>query len=70
MSIGGLIKARRLQLGMTQAELGIRSKCGQRDISDYELGKREPKVSRLIDIAAGLSMDIRRLIGELHEQDS
>lgn len=62
MTTGELIRARRLELGMTQAELGIRSKCGQRDISDYELGKREPKVSRLIDIAIGLGMDIRELL--------
>ena len=62
MTTGELIRARRLQLGMSQTELAIRSGCKQQEISRYEYGLSEPKVSRLVDIATGLGIDIRELL--------
>ena len=62
MTTGELIRVRRLQQGMTQTELAIRSGCKQQEISRYEKGLSEPKVSRLVDIATGLGIDIRELL--------
>ena len=64
MTTGELIRERRLQLGMSQTELAIRVGCKQQEISRYEYGLSEPKVSRLVDIATGLGIDIRELLEE------
>lgn len=62
MTTGELIRARRIELGMSQTELAIRAGCKQQEISRYEYGLSEPKVSRLVDIATGLGIDIRELL--------
>ena len=62
MTTGELIRAKRIELGMSQTELAIRSGCKQQEISRYEYGLSEPKVSRLVYIALGLGIDIRELL--------
>ena len=63
MNIGERIRKQREKQCMTQTELAIRSGCKQQEISRYEYGLSEPKVSRLVDIANGLGIDIRELLG-------
>jgi transcriptional regulator with XRE-family HTH domain len=48
------MKRARSQLGLSQEELGFRSKLNRTTISLYERGCREPGIDALIKLAAGL----------------
>lgn len=51
LSIGGRVKARRSELGMTQSELATGLGCHQPDVSEIEHGKAQPRMSLLFDLA-------------------
>ena len=57
--MGEKLKAARLAAGLTQVQLAEKAGCIQRDISDWENGKREPVASTLKKLAQaiGCSMD-------------
>lgn len=52
--VGRRIKVRRVELGMTQAELAEKLSVGQSNLSYIERGKRDVSVSLLAEIAQAL----------------
>ena len=52
--VGRRIKVRRVELGMTQAELAQKLSVGQSNLSYIERGKRDVSVSLLAEIAQAL----------------
>jgi transcriptional regulator with XRE-family HTH domain len=52
--VGRRIKVRRVELGMTQAELAQKLSVGQSNLSYIERGERDVSVSLLAEIAEAL----------------
>lgn len=52
--VGRRIKVRRVELGMTQAELAQKLSVGQSNLSYIERGERDVSVSLLAEIAQAL----------------
>ncbi|MEI2781190.1 MAG: helix-turn-helix transcriptional regulator [Candidatus Competibacter sp.] len=52
--VGRRIKVRRVELGMTQAELAQKLSVGQSNLSYIERGQRDVSVSLLAEIAEAL----------------
>jgi transcriptional regulator with XRE-family HTH domain len=48
------MKRARTQLGISQEELGFRSKLNRTTVSLYERGLREPGIDALVKLAGGL----------------
>lgn len=61
-SIGSLLKARRLELGLTLQELATRSELSAAFLSQAERGKATPSIVSLINIARALETDIHYFI--------
>lgn len=57
MAIGQLIRARRRQLGLTQAQLASRAEVGQGTVSMWEIGQRQPNPAVRARVAAALDLD-------------
>ncbi len=57
-SIGGLLKAKRLEMGFTLQELADRSELSAAFLSQAERGKATPSIVSLINIAAALDTDV------------
>jgi transcriptional regulator with XRE-family HTH domain len=49
------MKRARLELGLSQEELGFRCKLNRTTISHYERGSREPGVDAVVKLAGGLT---------------
>lgn len=64
MSIGERIKARRIELGMTQEELADALYIKKSTISYYENDKIDIKISALAGVARVLSTSVAYLAGE------
>ena len=56
MSFGNEIRLRRIEMGLTQAQLGKLVGVGQPIIYAYEKGKAEPSLTRLLQIAKALEV--------------
>lgn len=56
--LGGKIRNARIQLGLSQRELGEKSGISQQHIEQYETGKRIPKRETIRKIAYALNVDI------------
>ena len=56
------LKARRKELGLTQAELAERVGCTQKDIARWEAGTREPKLTALKNLARALECKVDDII--------
>ena len=61
-SIGGLLKARRLELGLTLQELAERAELSAAFLSQSENGKATPSIVSLINIAKALQTDINYFV--------
>ncbi len=61
-SIGGLLRARRQELGLTLSELATRSELSAAFISQAERGKATPSIVSLIALAKALQTDISYFI--------
>ena len=61
-SIGGLLKARRLEQGLTLQELAGRAELSAAFLSQAERGKATPSIVSLINIARALDTDIHYFI--------
>ena len=57
MTVGELIKKKRLEQGLTQKQLGERAKIAEPTIRRYELGKLNPKYETIQKIAAALGVN-------------
>jgi transcriptional regulator with XRE-family HTH domain len=61
-ALGTAVKARRLELGLTQEQLSLRAALHQRWISNVETGVRNPSYASLRRLAAGLELSTWELI--------
>jgi transcriptional regulator with XRE-family HTH domain len=70
-ALGLAVKARRLELGLTQEQLANNTELHQRWISNVETGKRNPSYASIRRLAAGLALTASELIAraERHEND-
>ncbi|NLT04855.1 MAG: helix-turn-helix transcriptional regulator [Solirubrobacterales bacterium] len=56
VSFGTLLRARRKELGLSQEELGARAKIQMADISRYENGSRDPRLTTVARLADALDV--------------
>ena len=71
VKIGGLIRALRLQKGLTQIQLAQRLFISDKAISKWERGMGCPDVSLLPNLSAVLGVPVEELLsGELNENDA
>lgn len=68
VSIGGKIKAVRLQKGVSQAALAKCLGVSTAMICQYEVGKRKPKVETLSKIAGALGVDLKVFYDDLPQK--
>lgn len=68
VSIGGKIKAMRLQNGVSQAALAKCLGVSTSMICQYEVGKRKPKVETLSRIAGALGVDLKIFYDDLPQK--
>lgn len=68
VSIGGKIKAMRLQKGVSQAALARCLGVSTAMICQYEVGKRKPKVETLSKIAGALGVDLKVFYDDLPQK--
>lgn len=61
-SIGGLLKAKRLEMGFTLQELAERAELSAAFLSQAERGKATPSIISLINIAGALDTDINYFV--------
>lgn len=52
----------RQELGLTQEELGARARVQMADISRYEAGRRDPRLSTVERLALALDVPISELV--------
>ncbi len=62
MDIGKNIKKFRIAAGLTQKELAQKCECATGTIQQYELGKRQPRMSQLFNISYELGVPVSSLI--------
>ena len=62
-SIGAIIKAKRLALGLTQEDLAAKLGLTQANISRIEANSKGPSAEMLIAIAEALGCDVHELLG-------
>lgn len=69
MKIGNIIKEKRLQKGMTQEELALKSDITVRTVQRIESGEVDPRSFTLQAIASALEVDYNELVSvdELHK---
>lgn len=63
MELGGVIRQRRDQLGMSQAELARAAGIDARQIRRYEAGEQQPSFTVAVAIAAALKISLTDLAG-------
>lgn len=68
MTVGELIKKKRLEKGLTQKQLGERAKIAEPTIRRYELGKLNPKYETIQKIAAALGVNPLELFPEYSKE--
>jgi transcriptional regulator with XRE-family HTH domain len=64
-SFGYLVKQRRLFLGISQEELGLRANLDRTYISGIERGIRNPSLTALVDLAQGLGISVSEMLDQL-----
>lgn len=69
-ALGAAVKARRLELGLTQEQLSLRADLHQRWISNVETGLRNPSYASLRRLADGLDLTTSELIRRAEVSDS
>lgn len=69
MTIGENIRKYRKEKGLTQKELAERLGVSQAMITQYENGKRIPKIDTINNIAGALEMGIRRLYPDFSREE-
>lgn len=62
--VGSTIRALRIEGGITQEQLALRSGVTRNVLIDVEHGKRGLLYERLFDLAAALEVPVSRLLGD------
>ena len=65
MDIGDVIKARRAEIGMSQAQLADAAGVGTRQIARYESGDSEPGLGVALRLAEALRISLTHLAGQI-----
>ena len=68
LSLGHLVKQRRIALGISQEELGLRANLDRTYISGVERGVCNPSLTALVNIASGLGITVSNLLDHLEIQ--
>ena len=66
-ALGRAVKARRVELGLTQEQLANDTNLHQRWISNVETGKRNPSYASLRRLSAGLELSVSELIARAEQ---
>lgn len=69
-ALGAAVKSRRLELGLTQEQLSLRSDLHQRWISNVETGVRNPSYGSLRRLAEGLELTTSELLRRAEVNES
>lgn len=64
-ALGYLVKRRRIALGISQEELGLRANLDRTYISGLERGVRNPSLTALVSLASGLGITVSDLLANL-----
>lgn len=64
MTLGERIKARRTELGLTQAQLAEKAGVRQPTLSNWESGAGSPQLAKLTSVAAALGVTLAELVAE------
>lgn len=67
-ALGRLIKQHRMKLGISQEELGFRSKLDRTYISGLERGVRNPSLTALVSLASGMGISVSELLDNLEAE--
>lgn len=73
LPLGRAIKARRIAMGISQAELGARCRCGKASVAHIEAGFTAPSLGMLAGIAEGLDVEawvLMREASEMQQQET
>ena len=62
VSFAANLRRRRKELGLSQEQLGARANIQMADISRYESGSRDPRISTVARLAAALDIPIAELL--------
>ncbi|MGD1713081.1 helix-turn-helix domain-containing protein [Hydrocoleum sp. CS-953] len=68
IALGRLIKQRRMKLGISQEELGFRANLDRTYISGLERGVRNPSLTALVSLAAGMGISVSELLDNLEAE--
>lgn len=63
VSFAANLRRRRKELGLSQEQLGARANIQMADISRYEGGGRDPRISTVARLAEALEVPIAELLG-------
>ena len=63
-----IIRTRRAQLGLSQAELAMAAGVDRRQIRRYEAGEQQPALNVAVAIAAALQISVSELAGQLSQR--
>lgn len=67
-AFGHLVRQQRMQLGISQEELGLRANLDRTYISGVERGVRNPSLTALISLANGLGISVSVLLHGLETE--
>lgn len=66
MDFSDVIRARRIALGLSQAQLAERGKVSLRQLSRYEAGEQQPVLSAAATLADALGISLTQLAGQVN----
>ncbi|MHC5936916.1 helix-turn-helix domain-containing protein [Nostoc sp.] len=64
-ALGYLVRQYRIELGISQEELGLRANLDRTYISGVERGVRNPSLTALVSLAGGLGISVSLLLENL-----
>lgn len=64
-ALGYLVRQRRIELGISQEELGLRANLDRTYISGVERGVRNPSLTAIVSLANGLGVSVSILLENL-----
>lgn len=64
VSFAANLRRRRKELGLSQEQLGARANIQMADISRYESGSRDPRISTVERLAEALELSISDLLAD------
>lgn len=64
-ALGYLVRQRRIELGISQEELGLRANLDRTYISGVERGVRNPSLTAIVSLANGLGISVSMLLENL-----